>query len=1027
MKDNNNYEKINYFSIISTLVVFLALIIIYFSVIIHYIIQNFRKDLTILWIDYFITVLIGIIFTIIYLITLLLNTENRINKYKELYSNILYILSNSSLLLLFYTIANNSIFDIIKSINISYKLFKFIGIKDKDPSAIFDKFKEIDLMNIITPNKHIISIIIMNIINFMLVAIFILIYTNINILDNLISIKNYNIYLFQYYHLIILITLIINFLIINFMKNFLLKRQYHINNKFAMNIYNILLNQIIYYVDILFFKIFIDLFVNISLILKVFSLFSSFSIIFLEFSLFIFVFIGGSILLAIDKNNNNQKSKTHLNKIKTTDILNLLFNHEDIHFPENGFNIFMNEYDYYSNCSEDEILILSRLEINYIENNFKLHFDNMEYNLNEIKEIDSESKEDEDSNVDNNSVIDNSDFNTIAEYYIIYKLLFLFFYKNQNLYRNFSDKVKKNKNIIFRQPSLETILSVKESDKKGSKILKEEENKIKREEFTLNASPLTDLGKLESNKLISFLAIKKKDFSKNIQEVEILEEINKKYKKEKKSKFSFTIKALSHKNLFEIFPFYQLKIEDILNSLNPLNNLQIFQNILDNINKNLNNESEKNSNNGSSKKSKNGSDKNSNNVSRKNTNNEFEKNSNNESIKNSYNENTENNEKNNNENNKKNENNESEKNSNNESIKNIYNEKNEINGNNKNYKKNENNENNDMKINLNDEIKKGKDNTYNESDSENKSSESIESKCYDTFNKILMVEIYNNNQDFINSEQISEFTSLYKEFSINNIKNSRYTFLPLIIGIFNIKFLGKNKIIVVYRNPLLFAKSYHFGNWINIMISDTFEKVKKSEKENVLLNINEIEIKNYITQINDFDYEEIKRTLDNDYLFLTKLNFQVFPIFHIFIGVLWNDNQKKNNESFNIGSYGSQHQCSLSVILNSSSEGYYSFNNSIKKKDTFNGDYNSLLEKEFENINDNKDIYTMKIYSSNIFRYRKIAPDDIFNSKIYEIYMKPKLLSYFKEKKKENAKRNNSQASIKSYQNEQIIIKSSDS
>jgi hypothetical protein len=75
---------------------------------------------------------------------------------------------------------------------------------------------------------------------------------------------------------------------------------------------------------------------------------------------------------------------------------------------------------------------------------------------------------------------------------------------------------------------------VKESDKKGSKVIKEEENKIKREEFTLNASPLTELGKLESNKLISFLAIKKKDFSKNIQEVEILEEINKKYKKEKK-------------------------------------------------------------------------------------------------------------------------------------------------------------------------------------------------------------------------------------------------------------------------------------------------------------------------------------------------------------------------------------------------------------------------------------------------------------------------------------------------------------
>ena len=991
MYENDKYDEITYYTIIIPLFIILIPILIYFSVILYYLKQNYKKDITILWIDYLITASFGIIFFIIYLITIMVNKSKKINYFNEISSNKSYILSNTFLLFYFYSIINNIIFDILKSFELSYKIVKITNIIDTELDKIIPKYKEIELMNMIKRHRHYYFIIAINIFNFIIVSLFDIIYTNIKIQDEFCSIKQHNIYLLKNYYLFVLTVLIVSTSIINVYKKVLINNKYYASDKFVISIYNIYYNQIIYYIDILCFKVGIDLFVNIPLIFFIsFSMSSSFALILFELSLLFFIIIGGNIQLIID-NKNKYKNKRYKNN-----ILKLLFCFKDINVSDNGFNCFMKEYDYYINCSSEEKEILSKLNIYFIENNI-IDKDNKEIYLNEVKEDYYEVREEEENSDDKDSNIDiNSEFDIIAEYFIIYKLLYMFFDKNKDSYINLLKKVKKNGGAFIRQYSIETISSGKKSNKKRNK-----------KADILNIEKVSRLSELESKNINPSLKCKKDDIFKTFQEKELLEEINKKYKKTEKSKINFIIEALSHSSLFEIFPFYNLKIEDILKSLNPSNNFKLFKQFIGNLNKSNNNESYKNSN---YKNSANENEKSSINENEKNSSNENEKNSGNENEKNSGNEN--------------------EKNSSNENDKKL---------NDKNIDSNLN------KIIVNDDSKKGKDNTYNnESESENKSSESSQSNCYHTYNNLIMIEIYNKS-DFIKFNEISELTHSFKDYTLNNVKEIKCTFLPLLIGIFNIKFLGKDKIVIIYRNPLYFSNFSRFNNWIHFYISEAAEKSKKPiVTKNDIIDIDEIEIKDNI-KLSESDYEEIKKILDNDFSYLKKLNFEVFPIIHLFIGDdnTWEEKMKKNHvmsESFVIGSLGSQH--SLSVLLNSSSEGYNSFNNSLKKKDSIASDYNSFLEKEYYTLSGNKDVHTIKIYFTNYFRLgNKINKEEgktfIFNSDTYRTFLKSKLMSYLTknslfssdEKDSDNEKRKSSitMKSPKSNEEEKIIIKSGDS
>ena len=795
-------------------------------------------------------------------------------------------------------------------------------------------------MNFFNINKHCYFSIIINFTNFILVGFYIIIYTNIDIQNNFFSIKDHSIYLMQYYYLIVLLLLILCIFIVNFLKKIFINNKFYTNNKFIMNLYNINFKQIIYYIDILFAKISIDLFVNIPLIYYItLTILNIIHIIFFEVCFFVFLFIGGNILLFID-DNNKIKIKDKKDKIRKSKLLKILFIFKDfhLHFIDNGLHLFVSEYEYYLNLSIYEKKILSELKLNFIEqscvpcqNNTNNSNSISNSNLNEIEEL--------------NNNDDNSEFNTFPEYYILYKLLYIFFDRNKELYSSLLKKVKKNGGSIFRQYSIETNSSGKKSNKKRIRRQKEGDNNINKEEYLTN---IDKVSRLESKNLISFLKLNNYDIFKTPQEIEMLEQLNQKYKNNKKLKNEFIIESLSQKPLFEIFPLYQLKVEDILKSLQPSNNMEVFKLFLDNLNKN------------------------------------------------------------NNSNESKNENNESDKNENSDNLNKI----------------NQNSEN--------DESKKGKENTYNnESNSENKSSESSETNCYHSYNYLIMMEIYNKS-DFINDNQIIELTSSFKKYLLKKKKAMECTFLPLLIGIYNIKFLGKNKIVVLYRNPLYFTNFMHFNKWVHFFITEGAEKIKPFVTKNDIININEIEIKDNL-KLNYNDFEEIKKNLESDMFFLSTLSFQVFPVAHLFIGDENNVEEKfKKSESF-IGSLGSQH--SFSNLLNSSSEGSNSISNSLRKKNVLNSDY--FLEKEYYTNNGNKDMMTIKIYLSNYFRYgykinKEEGKQSLFNSDLYIDYLQSQLLSYFIKTNNssidlENEKRKHSQTSLKSLEDEKIIIKSGDS
>ena len=966
MPENELYDLLNYISILFILILFLSICLFYSSSIVYYIKQNYNNKITPLWIDYVITIFSGILFSFIYLLTLLFNKTKRIYYLEELYSNELFISSNSFIFLFFYSVINNSIFDIIKCVQLSYKIIKFQKISNNDNDTLIEKLKEINVMGIIKPKVHQYYLMAFNSVNIISIIIFIIIYTDINIQNDFLSVNNYKVYLIRNYHLASLLILIFCFLIMNVLKKKLLDKKYYINDIFKMKIYNIVFNQIVYYLDIFFFKLIIDLFVNIPLIIYFsFSVFNTLAIIFFELTLFIYIFIGGNILLSIDHNNK------YINKIKKSKHLKILFCFNDIHLHlNNAINFFLSNYEYFLECSDEEKKILSELNINFIDKNKnnkkepiiqikEEDIENKSYSKCDSKSCKSSSKSDckSDNKSDSKSDEDNENFDTISEYYALYKLLYAYFDKNKDFYMNLLKKVKKNGFVLFNidSQSVDKII-----------LFSEQENK----------------------NLIKSIKLNKNDIFKN--EKELLDNLNKKYKKSKKAKIQFTIESLSQIPLFDIFPFYQMKIEDILKALHPTSNMKLFKRFIENLNKT-------NSMKGSLK-----------NV------NSFNKES--EKNVNSFNK-------------------ESEKNINfDNNIEKISNNGNKI------------NENQIIEnINVNDESKR-KSNTYNsESYSENKSSESNETNCYQTYNNLLMLEIYNKS-DFVDNKQILELNESFKSYIIEQIKKAKPTFLPLLLGIYNIKFLGKNKIIVLYRNPLYFGSSYGFNNWINFYITENIERNKKSNdiKNEVidLDGLNEIEIKGNL-KLNPEQYEDIKITLQNDISFLANLSYKLFPILHLFLGMdkAKEDQFKKShfmNESYIIGSLDSQKQHSLSFLLNSSSEN--SANLSMDKKDMISIDsnsYNSLLEKDYICLNDKKYI-NIKIYLSNFFRYgNKCSNEDegntLFTCDFYRTFIQNQLFSYltkgnlFPNEDMDNEKKKKLRSSLKSNEEERIIIKTTDS
>ena len=962
-------------SIIILLILFSFLDFIFLSFVAYYIKKNNNKNITLLWIDYFITITNGFIFSVIYITNLLVNYKNRIKYFEDIYSNKLYILTNSFLMLFFYTSISNLIFDIVKSIQLSYKIMKFKRINNtQDLEQMVIELKLIDIMNYTSPGKHYKFTFVMNVINILIVGFFTIVYIRIDIQNEFFSIKEFNRYLLQYYHYFILGILFICFQFINHQKKSLTNKHYYSHNKLLSSIYKINSNELLYNLDILFYKLIVDLIINIPLILYIsFLMLNTFAIFVFPVCLFLYIFIGGNILLTIDR-NNKYKNNYYVGKIIRPKELSKLFCFKNIHFHflDNNFNLFMNDYEYFSNLGKEDKEILRVLKINFLEENTIYNkCDSEEYEIN--SNINSED-----------NIIDgeNSEINTVSEFFVIYKLLYYFFEKNKELYGILLKIVKKN----FKGSN--DLSSIKKNSFRKNKKQKEVEiNNINLQEYVNNINKINSMPDLNRKKLKSKLKINEEKMFAKPEEKELLQELKSKHNKSKEEKFEFCIEALSHSPLFELFPLYQIKLEDIFKSLLPSNNMNVIKNFVKDLNRSNNN----NNNNSSS-------NSNSNNI-----NNNSNCNENQKILENNLNKMV------------------------NQIIKITDNDSKSS------------NENEIIRIDENKNITN--DNNGNKSYSDNnESSESGNSninklKCYKTYNSLLMIEIYNKSE-FMSINNIPKFVISFKNHAIKAVKNMRCTFLPLIMGIFNIRFMGQNKIVIVYRNPLNFINYVYYNEWLQIILHELTEKIIKSP----VLNNQTIIIRELVSNTSDSedlqksqksnrtkvnitlnhdDIEDIENNLKSDFDFL--IEFQLYPIMHVFVGIeneIENKKLKRSHifsENVNVGSYGSHgsQQQNISFLLNVSNNSF----NSLKRKDLLD-ENNCILEREYNSANDNKEITSVKLYLTNLFRNDPkekpiLQPINLTNyliKRIKEYFKNPEYSSSDEKDSENEIKRSYSQA-----------------
>ena len=853
-------EEETHLNFVITLLFTLLFMVLYFInlvIVIKYIIDNFnKKKLSIYWIQYTITCLTNVLLVFIYLCYLMKYKEEKFVLFDENKNPALLILLTIFLVASVYIVINNLIYDILSSLILSFNFFKLMKLTALNFEEFYLKIKYIET-NLFNSKQNILYWIIFGIIDIFLIIVFELEYMNYDDKEtsSILKLDTFITYLLKSIHIFFLTILIVCFTIMNYLrKKFFLKNYYNKDEKLAMKIYNIKSCQIIYNSDIISYKIIADLIINgpilyflISKICNIFFLILS------EFFLFSYILILGALYLRIDKNNE-------IGKISST--VKYWFCLKDIHFhlSPNDHDIYINENTYKYTKKEKEIL--KNLNLGDIEEIFvldKINDETRSFSRNEDSKLDINEvsitsndklsfRRKSKSKLKTNNIL-NFDIN--SELYVLFKLLMLYFEKNEGIYLDVQNKINQDGspfNRFFVEKNITKNKKVRSRQTFGGNDAIGLKNN-----FINNIDRISRISKINSKSIITSMKFRENKIFFSLEEKELKEEFKKKYDGENET--TFNIESLAHDSFFELFPFYQISIQDIKKSLNPSDNKKIYD---------------------------------------------------------------------------------------------VLRTKHNI-------KK----ENKEKKI------------VVNESKKNNNEAE--ENNLFYTYNSLLMIEVYDP-EDFILFNELYNFSLSYGTYLLDNIKNINFTFIPLILGVFNVEICGINKVVILYRNPLYFSNFNHFNHWINFYITEGPEKLKVSVLQKDVIDINQIEIKNSL-KMNESDYEEILNNLKRDFSFFTKMNIQVYPIIHLFIGDENSSGGGGNNNDANESSLMSDisQQNDLSGLLNNLEDTGNIANTNINNKfkidedDFYLTERNSLVDKEYYSLT-GLDVHTIKIYFTHLFR-----------------------------------------------------------
>ena len=881
LKEENNKNKpdpdtqidiISFWILLVFLMVFFGLSLYFFlNLFIHYLYnrKNPNYKFFIFWIDYFFISFISGVFVVSYLIFLIINILFKIIMGEKIDRENTAILKDDfsfdkflmwgpsfTLLSMIFVIIDNLILDIIHFFLLIRKMYKLYCIKDYDNiKEVYEKCKDENFNDIFNSKIHFLFVIFI-----CLLDIFALIYfgksmsrykkLEINqVIYNIKQIKNneaYFIFEFDIFiavlkiiQVFVLLLIIIFMITSTFFKKHILESNYYNNNILVQKIYNSAISKISFHKDFFTFKTILDFLMNIPALLY-FSLeqLSTIPIIIGGFCLLVYIFFMGAMFLYIEKSYKMSNISEKLNNIFLLNKLNFKFGErerkiqiEALNFEYNEFEVkVMNELSTSIKVSQE--LIKKEKEQKFLTSDLI------------ITDIDNEEGE-------NDMCIDLS---KEENYFIIFKLIYLFFKQNQQIY----EKIEKE---------MEKSLSFKNNQNKSNENINKKN--INSQDYLVGIEKITNLTKIYQKEINQSFNIGGYNIFYSLEEKEYREKFKENNKIDentyiKKSGKLFNIESYIDEELFSLFPFCQITINDILNSINPIFNKQLFEKFIKEKNKNENEKQEK-------------------------------------------------------------------------------------------------------------------DNNSN-----------LESNYFYTFNSHLSFEAYDENEQF-NFKFLKIFISNYNNYLMNKLKNNNYTFLPLIIGVFKISYLKKAKIIILYRNSLLFSHNNKFQIWYNLFNYGSETILQKKNKE--FLNLEEIEKKN-ITLIEN-DYNELIKSLNKDIDFIK--DYSIFPIFNLFIGI--NEDSKNENMIKDENKINDKNESLIINNKNSFSDlnmNIYMTNNDNKTQSI------SLFEKEYNCILKNEN-YSIKLYFTNFFRNNNKNNKDIENNEgnnlsneKYINFIKNEILKYIK-------------------------------
>jgi len=891
INDCIDYDNTIYLTTLIFSSLFFVLFLIYFIPIIIYLKQNYNTNkLNLFWINYVIINTLLILFLLLYILKLIINKKEREENPYLLSNNFFPIIINICLVMLVYSVINNLIFDLISAFKATHKLKLLSQIKTKEANFLYRMLKEINLQNIFDEKAYSLYFIVINIVHVGLLVLYILAYidTDIKRTFDLFSIQTFNNYLLKDYYYLVLVGLIAYMFLLRRNRNILTNCNYYNEDLFEQKLFNAYYNRAIYFVNILYYQFMIELIINMPIFLFItLKLFNVISFIILFVFVFLYIFLGGNLYLNIDENNNAMQCPNSVKKLFcfTSNKINL--GHKTIN---EIFNDFIFRYD------ANEQAKLTDIEMNLYKKNLIVKNKNPKDKMYPLQTADDKiynsSKKlfnfipnlinrNINLNVRNNSDFPRQnvktviDFTSLCDYYILYKLLYLFFNENHDIYdsqlRKMNDdtyafkRVLSDSNPFRRKSSLGINASVSNNINYG----------INKQDFINSIERISRISIIDSKKLKTSIKASSDDIFISLEEKELFEEFKSKYGNNQDTEYR--IESMFSESFFEVAPFLQLKIDDILKALLPSYNKKLF---------------------------------------------------------------------------------------------NIF-------------------------------IKKI-------SPYRNK----IEQNLFMTHDSLLIIEVYEK-KDFISSEQLKKFVYQYRSYLQNTVKNMNYTFLPLLLGVFNIQISGLNKIAIMYRNPLHFTLYNNFNNWITFYINESTEKLKASLILDDVIDLNEIEVRNAL-KINDADYDEVKKNFQQDLTFLKNINLNIYPVVRLFIGdengaikamdsnnLGYNKNYKITNMNEpSILDESTQKQQNISELLEMSDFGNLNLSKKISS-DFMENELNSILEREYYSMSGN-DTHTIKIYFTNVFRtgnelsrkkreflndakddislsYRKFIEDELFN------------------------------------------------